>query len=100
MERRRTHLAPIAPDLILPTTTVPADTLETAGRAGTLPRRVRREIAVSNKPAVGDLLGAYELVGLLGRGTTSMVFHGRHRKLQIPVAVKVLHQDELANSPQ
>jgi serine/threonine protein kinase len=46
------------------------------------------------------VIGIYELVGLIGRGTTSIVYRGRHRKLEIPVAVKVLHPDELANSPQ
>jgi serine/threonine protein kinase len=51
-------------------------------------------------PGVGSILGKYELLGRLGRGSTSIVFEGRHRKLQIPVAVKILHWDELANSPQ
>jgi serine/threonine protein kinase len=51
-------------------------------------------------PGIGSVLGNYELVAQLGRGTTSVVFEGRHRKLQIPVAVKLLHHDALANSPQ
>src|SRR5438552_13339927 len=51
-------------------------------------------------PGIGSVLGKYELVAQLGRGTTSVVFEGRHRKLQIPVAVKLLHRDALANSPQ
>src|SRR5262245_7939944 len=51
-------------------------------------------------PGVGSVLGKYELVAQLGRGTTSVVFEGRHRKLKIPVAVKLLHRDALANSPR
>src|SRR4051794_1557263 len=52
------------------------------------------------RPTIGTVLGKYELVGYLGRGATSVVFLGRHRKLQMPVAVKVLNRDALANSPQ
>jgi eukaryotic-like serine/threonine-protein kinase len=48
---------------------------------------------------VGDVLGKYELVGRLGRGSTSFVFLGRHRKLLFPVAVKVLEPTALAKSP-
>jgi serine/threonine protein kinase len=51
-------------------------------------------------PRVGSVLGNYELLSRLGQGTTSVVFEGRHRKLQIPVAVKILNRDALANSPQ
>jgi serine/threonine protein kinase len=51
-------------------------------------------------PRVGSMLGNYELLSRLGQGTTSIVFEGRHRKLQIPVAVKILHRDAVANSPQ
>jgi serine/threonine protein kinase len=49
---------------------------------------------------VGDVLGKYELVGRLGRGSTSFVFLGRHRKLLFPVAVKVLEPAALENSPE
>ncbi|HEX4592387.1 MAG TPA: serine/threonine-protein kinase [Gemmataceae bacterium] len=49
--------------------------------------------------ALGSNFGKYELIAFLGRGSTSVVFEGRHRKLQIPVAVKVLHRDALANAP-
>ena len=45
------------------------------------------------------MLGNYELLSRLGVGSTSIVYEGRHRKLQIPVAVKVLHRDALVNSP-
>src|SRR5438309_8300462 len=48
---------------------------------------------------VGSSFGKYELIAFLGRGSTSVVFEGRHRKLQIPVAVKVLHRTALATSP-
>src|SRR5207248_1026278 len=65
-------------------------------RNGT-PRRVR---PAPEPPGIGTVLGKYELVGRLGRGTTSVVYRGRHLKLKMPVAVKVLHADELAHSPQ
>lgn len=39
---------------------------------------------------VGDVLGKYELIDRIGKGSTSCVFLGRHRKLLFPVAVKVL----------
>ena len=54
----------------------------------------------SDQPKVGDRLGTYELISFLGRGATSVVYKGRHGKLQIPVAVKVLHLYELAQSPR
>jgi serine/threonine protein kinase len=43
-----------------------------------------------NHLVVGSVLGNYELTGRLSRGSTSIVYRGRHRKLRIPVAVKVL----------
>lgn len=49
--------------------------------------------------AEGDLLGNYELTGLLGTGSTSVVFMGRHRKLLFPVAVKVLDTSTLSHLP-
>jgi serine/threonine protein kinase len=73
-------------------TTQPQDTFPTV--------RVRPGPATAAPPDVGAVLGKYVLVGRIGRGTTSVVYRGRHRKLQMPVAVKVLHADELANSPQ
>jgi serine/threonine protein kinase len=51
-------------------------------------------------PGAGSVIGNYELTARLGQGTTSVVFEGRHRKLKIPVAVKILHRDALADSPQ
>src|SRR5262249_23939118 len=51
-------------------------------------------------PRVGSTLGNYKLLFRLGQGTTSVVFEGRHRKLQIPVAVKVLHRDAIQDSPR
>src|SRR6188474_1941086 len=72
-------------------TVSPADTIQTAIVAPPPPpepRVVRPEVSPPGLPTVGDILGPYELVGLLGRGTTSIVYRGRHRKLQIPVAVK------------
>ena len=50
-------------------------------------------------PSVGSVLGKYELLSQVGRGSTSVVFEGRHRKLQIPVAVKVLHHDSAWRMP-
>jgi serine/threonine protein kinase len=48
---------------------------------------------------VSSVFGKYEIFALIGRGSTSIVYEGRHRKLKIPVAVKVLHRDALTNSP-
>jgi serine/threonine protein kinase len=84
-------------------TPAPVDTLATTLPQDTLPPATERlapapEPAVL--PAVGCTLGKYELLSQIGRGSTSIVYEGRHRKLQIPVAVKVLHHDVLANSPQ
>jgi eukaryotic-like serine/threonine-protein kinase len=49
-------------------------------------------------PVVGTRLGNYELTKLIGAGATSVVYKGRHRKLKIPVAVKVLRASALAGS--
>ncbi len=79
----------------------PAAFLSTAHPADTV-RRIEpnlRPPAPPAPPSIGAVLGKYELIGHLGRGTTSVVFLGRHRKLQMPVAVKVLHLDALASSP-
>jgi eukaryotic-like serine/threonine-protein kinase len=80
------------------------DAFTTALSADTLPPAAELHSASSEPgppvPAVGSILGKYELLTQLGRGSTSVVFEGRHRKLQMPVAVKVLHADVLANSPQ
>jgi eukaryotic-like serine/threonine-protein kinase len=50
--------------------------------------------------AVGDVVGKYELVERIGRGSTSVVYLGRHRKLRFPVAVKVLEASTLHADPQ
>jgi serine/threonine protein kinase len=81
----------------------PVDTLSTPLPAETLPPAVEGPPPPSGDatlPAVGSMLGKYELLSRLGRGSTCVVYEGRHRKLQIPVAVKVLHHDVLANAPQ
>lgn len=55
------------------------------------PQSTRREYTNSlDQLAIGSVLGNYEIVGRLGKGSTSVVFQGQHRKLRIPVAVKVL----------
>jgi eukaryotic-like serine/threonine-protein kinase len=51
-----------------------------------------------DQPVVGTRLGNYDLTRLIGAGATSVVFKGRHRKLKIPVAVKVLRASALAGS--
>jgi len=56
------------------------------------------DAADGSLPGIGARLGNYELTGLLGAGTTSVVYKGRHRKLQIPVAVKVLRGAVLDDS--
>ncbi|MCE9532571.1 MAG: serine/threonine protein kinase [Planctomycetes bacterium] len=48
---------------------------------------------------IGDILGKYEIVGEIGRGSTSFVYRGRHRKLLFPVAVKVIEPSALVNTP-
>src|SRR5262245_3814522 len=52
----------------------------------------------ADQPVVGTRLGNYELTRLIGSGATSVVYKGRHRKLRIPVAVKVLRASALAGS--
>ena len=50
------------------------------------------------RPVKNTRLGNYELTGFLGAGATSVVYKGRHRKLQIPVAIKVIKRSALAGS--
>jgi serine/threonine protein kinase len=91
--RGRERVAP--PPLETSATTLPQETMRPATERSAPPSTPTPAL-----PAVGSILGKYELLSLLGRGSTSVVYEGRHRKLQIPVAVKVLHHDVLANSPQ
>ncbi len=65
------------------------------------PSPVRRhEPACSaHEVQIGDLLGKYELVGEIGEGATSYVYRGRHRTLEFSVAVKILKQSSLEDSP-
>jgi serine/threonine protein kinase len=80
---------------------IDADTVASAEVLET-PTAAPAAAATSLPPAertVGSSFGKYELIAFLGRGSTSVVFEGRHRKLQIPVAVKVLHRTALATSP-
>jgi serine/threonine protein kinase len=51
-------------------------------------------------PSEGDVLGNCTLEERLGQGSSSVVYRARHRKLNIPVAVKVLHTSALAASPE
>lgn len=55
--------------------------------------------SVFDKFVVGQVLGKYELVERIGEGSTSVVFLGRHRKLQFPVALKVLDRTALSAAP-
>jgi len=51
-------------------------------------------------PRIGSILGKYELVSRLGEGTSSVVFKAIHRKLLVPVAVKILRKAALCTAPQ
>jgi eukaryotic-like serine/threonine-protein kinase len=58
-------------------------------------------VAVSSEPVkIGDCVGKYEIVGKIGRGATSVVYLGRHRRLDFQVAVKVLGPQSIAQMPQ
>ena len=50
-------------------------------------------------PKTGDRLGAYEIVGLLGRGAMGEVYRARDTRLGRDVAVKVLPA-AFANDPE
>lgn len=45
-------------------------------------------------------LGAYRVVGELGRGAMGVVYRGEHELLQKPVAIKILHQEFSGNVEQ
>lgn len=101
MERRRTIRHPdTAPHPRTLGGTALQDTIRTDAHRPKKPRTGAPDAVPPGHLRIGDVIGTYELVGLIGRGTTSIVYRGRHRKLQIPVAVKVLNPDELADSPQ
>lgn len=48
---------------------------------------------------MGSILGSFELVEVVGRGSTGSVWRARHREHGTWVAVKVLH-DDLADEPE
>lgn len=49
---------------------------------------------------LGSHLGKYELTARIGRGSTSIVYRGQHRKLRFPVAVKILNRRALDADPE
>ena len=40
---------------------------------------------------VGQILGNYQLLRLLGRGAFAEVYLGEHRYLEVPAAIEALH---------
>ena len=52
----------------------------------------------SAREKVGDVLGNYQLVQLIGEGTMGRVFLARHVKLGRPVALKILRAEHAKNS--
>ncbi len=48
---------------------------------------------------LGEILGGYRLIRLIGAGSTSHVYFGQHARLGRPAAIKVLHAD-LVNNPK
>jgi serine/threonine protein kinase len=48
----------------------------------------------------GSVLGKYQILNRIGRGSTSAVFSGIHRKLRIPVAIKVLDLESHRDSAE
>jgi serine/threonine protein kinase len=53
-----------------------------------------------DRVAIGDLLGKYELVAEIARGSTSRVFLGRHTRLRFDVAIKLLEPRLLLDYPE
>ena len=47
---------------------------------------------------IGDIVGNYRLIGLIGEGGMSSVFEAEHNRLGRKVAIKVLHPSFLQNS--
>jgi serine/threonine-protein kinase len=63
------------------------------------PVAVTQPTAAQPDPLIGQLvLGRYVIESELGAGAMGTVYKGRHKKLQRPVAIKVLH-DELVHEP-
>lgn len=48
---------------------------------------------VSEMPQPGDVLGKYQLIEVLGQGGSCRVYRGKHTRLPIHVAVKVLNSE-------
>jgi serine/threonine protein kinase len=72
-----------------------------AGAAETIPDAIAPPEPVDwSVPPVESVLGKYRLIDVLGRGTASVVYLGRHLKLRVPVAVKVLRADALEGDPR
>src|SRR5262245_57387066 len=44
-------------------------------------------------PTIGSTIGAYKLLGLLGRGGMGTVFRAEHTMLDREVAIKVIHPE-------
>lgn len=45
-------------------------------------------------------LGPFELTGVIGEGGMGQIWHGRHRKQEVDVAIKVIHPDKMAEEFQ
>ncbi len=54
---------------------------------------------ITTELAVGMTLGKYLLTEEIGRGGVGIVYQALHQTLNIPVAVKVLRPDKLADDP-
>lgn len=57
------------------------------------PQRKRRPAQWNAKPKVGDKLGAFRLLQVLGEGGAGAVYRAEHDFLKRPVAIKVLHPE-------
>ncbi len=62
-------------------------------RADRYLRRVQAQKTWVAKPRVGDKLGSFRLMELLGEGGAGAVFRGEHTFLKRAVAIKVLHPE-------
>lgn len=61
---------------------------------------LRKPPSLPNQLKVGDTLGKLLLTDYVGQGATGRVFRALHQTLQIPVAVKILQSEKLANDPR